>query len=358
MSWSEDPFVSSADDSDSDDPFAEPEFPGPGSPADSEPSDPFADTNDGIGGRDPFVRDPFDSGPGGDTGREPFDSNPGRDAVGDPFGTDPSGYRDASSGAGPKEAAKQFYRDRKSRIEATPFARRRQRNRAATAGRTQWSWRWPWLVGVVLVLAMLVAGTLVYSWRDDGGPRIAQSAPDADSRDDAQSTGTLAPAADSQSSAAAGPEGSSPTSTPVSATDSPATGTAAEGGESKATAPRGCDDHSGIDPHGLISFGPGLDRLSFCGEETWQVFVCTVRDSDQTDRVTYIDEVLGEAAAWFDWASGGQYDIDFSAGDDTSVASGRSAGYEECFEQVLATPWSETRSGAVVLLDEAAIDPF
>ena len=357
MSWSEDPFVSSSDDNDSDDPFAEPEFPGPGPAADSEPEGLPADATDGIRGRDRFVSDPFGGGPGGGAAGDPFGTETGGGAAGDPFGTETGGRRDTSSPDGPGEAAVQFDHDSGPRIESTPSTRPRQRTARPPAGATPWSRRWPWLVGAVLLTAMLVAGTRISSWRDDDGPRIAQTDPQVDAPDEhARSSGE--PVVDSQASSEAGPNGSPPNSTSVSATDSPATGAAAEGGEPTATAPRGCDEQSGLDPHGLISFGPGLDRLSFCGEETWQVFVCAARESGWSGRVTYIDEVLGEAAAWFDWASGQQYDIDFSAGDDTSVVSGDNASFEDCFKKIRATDWSESRSGAVVLLDEAALDPF
>ncbi len=120
---------------------------------------------------------------------------------------------------------------------------------------------------------------------------------------------------------------------------------------------RGCDLRND-DPHNLIRITDGFDRLAFCGEETWQVFVCTTRESDQTDRVAYVDDVLGEAAEWFDWASAGQYDIDFSIGDDTRRLWGSSADSDECFEEVLTTQWSGSRSGAVLLVDEAEIDPY
>ncbi len=127
--------------------------------------------------------------------------------------------------------------------------------------------------------------------------------------------------------------------------------------EAEAETLLGCDLRTD-DPHHLIRITDDLDRLAFCGEETWQVFVCSTRESDRTDRVAYVDDVLGEAAEWFEWASAGQYDIDFSAGDDTRAVSGSTAEPQECFEEVLQNQWSGSRSGAVVLVDETALDPF
>lgn len=119
----------------------------------------------------------------------------------------------------------------------------------------------------------------------------------------------------------------------------------------------GCDSQSGRDPHRLISINETADRLFSCGEETWQVFVCTTRESDQVDRVAYVDNVLSEAGEWFAWASGGQYDIDFSVGDDTSYVSSIAADVQTCYEEARQTQWSESRTGAVVLLDEARLGP-
>ena len=120
---------------------------------------------------------------------------------------------------------------------------------------------------------------------------------------------------------------------------------------------RGCDYQSGRDPHQLVSFDQTADRLHSCGEETWQVFVCTTRQTDQVDRVAYVDSVLGEAAAWFDWASGGQYDIDFSAGDGTIRLSDFGIGHEACFASARSMGWGESRTGAVILIDEPEVDP-
>ena len=118
---------------------------------------------------------------------------------------------------------------------------------------------------------------------------------------------------------------------------------------------RGCDYQSGRDPHQLVSFHRTADRLHSCGEDTWQVFVCTTRDSDQVGRVEFVDKVLGEAAAWFDWASGGQYDIDFSAGDGTIQVGDFGADHETCFASALRMGWGGSRTGAVILIDETAV---
>lgn len=396
MSWSEDPFVASSDDVDSDDPFAEPTFPAPESAADSEPSDPLAEGLGGASRRDPFVRSPFERDPGRDraegllgdeagrgSAKDPLGGDSSRGVAQDPFGGDSSrhdistpepfgaataGDRSVVHGAGRGGAVAELLRGRRRTGEALPLGHGRPANVLVVAGLALSRRNRAFLVGAVLLLAALAAGTFVSSLSDDGGPRVAQTQQEADAAD-GSGAGAVPPAtaAESQTPAGEGSDPSGPASTPPADAAGSGTVTAGSDGGGVGTSggdgtahesPRGCDDQSGVDPHGLISFGSGLDRLSFCGEETWQVFVCTARESDRADRVNYIEEVLGEAADWFEWASGQQYDIDFSAGDGTSVASGRSAGYEECFEQVLATPWSETRSGAVVLLDEAAIDPF
>ena len=148
-----------------------------------------------------------------------------------------------------------------------------------------------------------------------------------------------------------------PESTVPGSNTTPEEPTTTEVPEAEAGPLRGCDLRND-DPHNLIRTTDDLDRLAFCGEETWQVFVCTTRESDRTDRVVYVDDVLEEAAEWFGWASAGQYDIDFSIGDDTRRLWGSSADPDECFEEVLATQWSGSRSGAVLLVDEAEIDPY
>ncbi len=151
--------------------------------------------------------------------------------------------------------------------------------------------------------------------------------------------------------------------TTVTKTDPPTTTSASVNSTTSAAVAEsewlsGCDAGAGNDPHGLIKVTESIDRMSFCGEETWQVFVCSTRAADRADRVSYIDDVLGEAAEWFDWASGGQYDIDFSAGDGTNQVTSIGDGPRRCFEEALNTEWSESRSGAVVLVDEEALDPY
>ena len=375
MSWTDDPFLSSSDDGDSDDPFTDSEFPAPSRTAESEPSDPLRDRSVATPRRDPFVRDPFGGDSGSGTPADPFDGASAGGTPADPFGGDsgsgtPADPFDGSSGSGtpadpfdggsghgnngepfgsgsvgdgtpatrPTSSAGTLFRGSDTRPESTHPARRRL-----------------WLAAAVLTAAGAVAVVLASPWRDDSGARVAQPSRGADSGDNAQGSATPGPEPDSPATSTEGLAASQSTDDPASGVETTVSATVP--GETSPASARGCDDQSGIDPHGLISFGPGLDRLSFCGEETWQVFVCTVRESDRTDRVAYIDEVLGEAAAWFDWVSGGQYDVDFSAGDDTSVASGGGAAVEECFEMIGATGWSESRSGAVVLLDEAALDP-
>ncbi|MCY3851892.1 MAG: hypothetical protein OXF75_14100 [Acidimicrobiaceae bacterium] len=118
----------------------------------------------------------------------------------------------------------------------------------------------------------------------------------------------------------------------------------------------GCDAPTGSDPHRLLSLAPDLERLAFCGEETWQVFACSAREADLIDRVAYVDDVLEEVAAWFDWASAGQYDVDFSAGDDTRWVPSAVADSRKCFEEALQTEWSTSRRGAFVLVDEDTVD--
>lgn len=323
MSWIDDPFVSKSDEGD--DPFLEPEFPSPHRAAEPEPSDPLRSNSDGTQKQNPFVPGPFDGRSGGGAPADPTDGGSDRGKRGDPFGRVTVG--EASRTARTTHRTRQFIRGSKTRLEAPSLVRHRL-----------------WLAAGVLLLTGLTAFAVTFPWGGDGGPRVAQPAQDAGTDADAATPGPSGPGA--ESSAATPGAGETP--------DPETLGNSA--GESAPATLLGCDDQSGLDPHGLISFGQGLDRRSFCGEETWQVFVCATRESDRTERVTYIDEVLGEAAAWFDWASGGQYDIDFSAGDDTSVVSGGNASFEDCFEKVRATDWSESRSGAVVLLDEAALD--
>ncbi len=294
----------------------------------SRPRDPFGSTPDDKDRSDPFVEqgDPLASsapaGFGSTAGVEstdPFADATDDTADHDPFGSQSRGGRNAQ------------------RIVAAPFARRRL-----------------WLVGVVLLVALVVVGMLA-SPRDDNGRQTAQrsggdDAPDPVSVDTPETE--LAPPSTIPSPASV-----------LTTVSSPATTVATDSGTAQTAEPvsetlLGCGDQSGVDPHGLIRIDETTERLSFCGEETWQVFVCSTRESDRTDRVSYVVDVLGEAAEWFEWASAGQYDIDFSAGDDTRQVSSSTAEPQECFEEVLRTEWSGSRSGAVVLVDEAALDPF
>lgn len=294
MSWTDDPFVSNSDDEDFDDPFLESPFSTPATAPESEFPDPLADTLP-------------------DTLADTTD----RFGELDPFAGESSGS---------------------DIVGAPPVWHRLSAHRRL------------WLAAAVLFLAALGVGLFTASLRDDGIPTLAESTERSVAESDA--SGADLPQTDDTIPIPSQPNAPPISEPDTSSPDDPPTG------EVTLEPLRGCDDQSGLDPHGLISFGPGLDRLSFCGEKTWQVFVCTARDSDSANRVAYIDKVLGKAAAWFKWASGEQYDIDFSAGDDTSVVPGGSAVSEECFESVLQTQWSETRSGAVVLLDEATLDPF
>ena len=292
------------------------------------PSDPFASGRDDDDQSDPFVEQ---GGPFGSPAPEGFDStgvfesaDPFADATGDAADHDPFGSR---SGSG---------RD----VQGTV---------AALSAR-----RGLWLVGFALIVVLVVVGMLVTSQSDNGHQQAQRSggddAPDPVSLDTPETE--VAPPSTVPSPASVPTTVSSPVATV--ATDSGATQTV----EPLPEALLGCDDQSGDDPHGLLRIDEITERLSFCGEETWQVFVCSTRESDRTDRVAYVDDVLGEAAEWFEWASAGQYDIDFSAGDDTRAVSGSTAEPQECFEEVLQNQWSGSRSGAVVLVDEAALDPF
>ena len=287
----------------------------------SRPQDPFGSTPDDKDQSDPFassVPSEFGSTAGFES-TDPFADATEDTANHDPFGSQPRGDRGTR------------------RLVATPFARRRQ-----------------WFVALALLVALIVVG-LVASPRDDGGQRIAQRS----TGDDARNLGSSDTPATDPASPSTMP---SPTSTPT-AVSSPATTMATDSGTTQVVEPvpetfLGCDFQSGRDPHGLIRLDENTERLGFCGEETWQVFVCSTRDSDQADRVAYVDNVLGEAAAWFDWVSAGQYDIDFSAGDGTRRVSSTTAETQKCFEEALRTEWSESRSGAVVLVDEATLDPY
>ena len=278
------------------------------------PQDPFSPTPDDKEQSDPFgssVPSEFGSTAGFES-TDPFADATEDTGNHDPFGSRPKGDRGTR------------------RLGATPVARRRL-----------------WFVAVALLAPLIVVG-LVTSTRDDGGQRIAQRSRGDDAR-------SLVSSDTPETNRASPSTMAPPISAPV--TSAPGSDTARVG-ESAPETLLGCGDQSGLDPHGLIRIDENTERLSFCGEETWQVFVCSTRESDQADRVAYIDTVLGEAAAWFQWASAGQYDIDFSAGDDTKQVSSSSAEPQECFEEVLRTEWSASRSGAVVLVDEAALDPY
>ncbi len=292
------------------------------------PSDPFASGRDNDDESDPFVEQ---GGPFGSPAPEGFDStgvfesaDPFADATGDAADHDPFGSR---SGSG----------------------REVQGTVAALSAR-----RGLWLVGFVLIVVLVVVGMLVTSQSDNGHQQAQRSggddSPGSVSVDTSETD--LVPPSTIPSPVSA------PTTVPAPVT------TVASDSETTQTVERlpetllGCGDQSGLDPHGLIRIDEITERLSFCGEETWQVFVCSTRESDRTDRVAYVDDVLGEAAEWFEWASAGQYDIDFSAGDDTRAVSGSTAEPQECFEEALRNQWSGSRSGAVVLVDEAALDPF
>ena len=292
------------------------------------PSDPFASGRDKDDQTDPFVEQggPFESpAPEGFDSTGDFESaDPFADAAGDAADHDPFGSR---SGSGRE-------------VQGTVAALRAR--------------RWLWRVGFVLIAVLVVVGMLVTSQSDNGQQQAQRSggddAPDPVSTDTPESE--VAPPSTIPSSATTPTTVTAPVTT--AANDSETTPTV----EPSPDALLGCDDRSGNDPHGLVRVDEITERLSFCGEETWQVFVCSARESDRTDRVAYVDDVLGEAAEWFEWASAGQYDIDFSAGDDTRAVSGGTAGPQECFEEVLQNQWSESRSGALVLVDEAALDPL
>ena len=284
-------------------------------------------------------RDPFGSTPNDEDQSDPFEhqSGPFASSVPSEFGstadlesTDP--FADATEDTGNHDPfGSQPNGDRGTRrLGATPVARRRL-----------------WFVAVALLAPLIVVG-LVTSTRDDGGQRIAQRSRGDDARSLVSSD---TPETDPASPSTMAP----PISAPV--TSAPGSDTARVG-ESAPEALLGCGDQSGFDPHGLIRIDENNERLSFCGEETWQVFVCSTRESDRTDRVVYVDDVLGEAAEWFEWASADQYDIDFSAGDDTRAVSGSTAEPQECFEEVLRNQWSGSRSGALVLVDEDTLDPY
>lgn len=209
------------------------------------------------------------------------------------------------------------------------------------------------LVGGVAVVATLASVVVVsLSGRESGTQEVAEAGDTAgDSGDDAGNGASPTPLpTDPPVTPTDGPT-PAPTSSPPPSTPIPEptpVPTSDPGGEVF----RGCAYQSGRDPHQLINFNQTADRLHSCGEETWQVFVCTSRDTDLVDRVEYVDNVLGEAAAWFEWASGGQYDIDFSAGDGTIRVSDFGTEHEACFASARRMGWGESRTGAIILVDE------
>ena len=266
------------------------------------PEDPFYSASDNEGRDDPFTEpDPFYSASDSEGRDDPF-TDP------DPFDPDPFTQSGAGRAAGP----------------------------IAHGGRAD---RRLWVAGAALVAALVAVG-VVASLSNGSGE--ASTTPD-----DASPVPSTAPP-----TTLGAPTEPAPTSTATNGPDAP------QGADPAPDASLGCDYQGDDDPHNLVRVDDLVERFTFCGEETWQVFVCSIRESDRTDRVAYVDEVLGEAAEWFEWASAGQYDIDFSAGDDTRAVSGSTAEPQECFEEALQNQWSGSRSGAVVLVDESVLDPF
>lgn len=295
------------------------------------PDDPFDATPDGNGQRDPFssLETPGYASTSGSEVADPFaDADEETDGH-DPFGPQPLHHSDARRPLG------------------KPFARQGFR-----------------VVAVALLAALGVVALLALRQDRSGRTLGEESHVDRSTAADLPGPDLPIPAVSSRSSTV--PPTTSPLTTAsepaVRQESTPATTVVPESGtargvETEPEALSGCEHQPGRDPHGLIRMDEIIERLAFCGEETWQVFVCTTRESDQADRVAYVDSVLGEAAAWFDWASAGQYDIDFSAGDDTTQVWSTTDEAQQCFDEALRTRWSETRSGAVVLVDGAALDP-
>lgn len=286
-------------------------------------------------------KDPFGYRPDRQSRRDPFGPaepslTPGRES-GDPFGELPA--------EGPQE---------------DPFAEQPQ---------SRWqSWGLPPIDRRIKVA--LLAGTIatavivgvVASWSLSNGESqspVASDQTELDDVHDAESQSNPAVTSTSVPPTVVPPTPSPPptvppTSSPTTPAPEPTSTPNAEPEEDKLW---GCDYQSDRDPHQLINFDQTADRLHSCGEETWQVFVCTSRDTDLVDRIQYVDDVLGQAAAWFDWVSGGQYDIDFSAGDGTIRVTDLGADHEACFASARARGWGESRTGAVILLDEPGIGP-
>ena len=273
------------------------------------PEDPFYSASDNEGRDDPFTEpDPFYSAPDNEGRDDPF-TEP------DPFDPDPFTQSGAGRAAGP--------------IAHGGRADRRLVDRRL------------WVAGAALVAALVAVGAVASL---SNGSGEASTTPDASPVPSTAPPTTLG-----------APTEPAPVSTAANGPDAPQ---GADPAPDASDAPLGCDYQGDDDPHNLVRVDDLVERFTFCGEETWQVFVCSTRESDRTDRVAYVDDVLGEAAEWFEWASAGQYDIDFSAGDDTRAVSGSTVEPQECFEEVLRNQWSGSRSGAVVLVDEAALDPF
>jgi len=332
----EDPFCSASDDEGRDDPFTEP--------------DGFFSASDDEGGDGRFTEpDGFFSASDDEGGDDRFSEPDGFFSVSDDEGGDgrfsePDGFFSASDDEGGDDRFSEpdaFDPDVCSRSgagrAAGSFAHGRRVDRRLVDLRLL-------VAGAALVAAVVAAG--VVASLSNGGE--VSTTPDASPVPTAVPS-TVPP------TTLGGPAEPAPTSIAANGADAPRVPDPAPDAPD---ALLGCDDRSGDDPHGLVRVDEITERLSFCGEETWQVFVCSARESDRADRVAYVDDVLGEAAEWFEWASAGQYDIDFSAGDDTRAVSGGTAGPQECFEEVLQNQWSESRSGALVLVDEAALDPL
>ena len=287
---------------------------------------------------------------------DPFGYRPDRESQKDPFA--PSG-----PALTPKQdSGNPFGEDPDSRAWKNPFPGSEQ------GGGFRWKEflvsnrkRLSLLVGGIAVSAALVATLVVIL---SGGQSETQELAEAedtegdsgiDTGDDASPTpppteSTVTPTAEPTVWPTPAPTPSPPSSTP---TPEP---TPVPTSQPRDEEWRGCDYQSDRDPHQLVDFLRTADRLHSCGEETWQVFVCTTRETDQIDRVEYVDKVLGEAAEWFDWASGGQYDIDFSAGDGTVRVAEFGIEHEACFESARRLGWGESRTGAIILVDEPELN--
>ena len=283
---------------------------------------------------------------------EPFGYRPDRESRKDPFA--PSGPTLTPK----QESGNPFGEQSDNRAWKNPFPRPRQGD----------GFRWrEFLVSNRNLLGLVVGGIAVVatlatvivvslSGGENGSQEVAEADNDADDSgtDTGDGTSPTPPPTDPPVTPTTAPT-PAPTPTPPISTPTPQP-TSAPTSEPGVEVWRGCAYQSGRDPHKLINFDQTADRLHSCGEETWQVFVCTTRDTDLVDRVEYVDNVLGEAAAWFDWASGGQYDIDFSAGDGTIQVTDIGANHEACFASARRLGWGESRTGAVILVDEPELN--